>query len=92
LVSVAALVDVGADNKIRSARIALDGVAHKPWRVPAAEASLQGREGSEPVFRDAAESVVRGAKPHRYNAFKVELARRAIVRALPAATERNQNG
>ncbi len=88
LVSVAALVDLGPDNRIRDARIALGGVALKPWRVPAAEEVLRGREAAEPAFRDAAEILVRGAKSHRFNAFKVELARRSTVRALQAASER----
>ena len=88
LVSVAATVDVGDNNRIREVRIALGGVAHKPWRVPAAEQSMQGRDATEDVFKEAAEILLKGAKPHRYNAFKVELAHRATVRALLAATER----
>ncbi len=88
LASAAALVDLTADNHIREARIALGGVATKPWRVPEAEESLRGKTPSEAVFREAAEILVRGAKPNRYNAFKVELARRTAVRALTTASQR----
>jgi len=83
LASAAAVVDIGPDNRIRQARIALGGVATKPWRVPEAEMSLRGKAAGEPAFREAAEILVRGARPYRYNAFKVELARRAAVRAAP---------
>jgi xanthine dehydrogenase YagS FAD-binding subunit len=86
LVSVAAVLDIGADNHIREARLAMGGVAHKPWRVVEAEAALKGREKSEEAFHQAAEIMVRGAQPHRYNGFKVELARRAVVRALNTAS------
>ena len=86
LVSVAAIVATGPDKRIQEARIALGGVAPKPWRVTAAEAALKGKEVSEAAFRQAAAIVVHGAVPHRYNGFKVELAQRAIVRALTAAT------
>jgi xanthine dehydrogenase YagS FAD-binding subunit len=88
LVSVAAILDIGDNNRIREARIALGGVAHKPWRVPAAEEALRGRDASEAVFHESAEILLTGAKPYRYNGFKVELARRATVRALLAASER----
>jgi len=87
LVSVAAIVSLGTDNRIGQARIALGGVAPKPWRVAAAEESLRGQAAAEPAFQEAAEILVRGAKPYRYNAFKVELARRATVKALTAASQ-----
>jgi xanthine dehydrogenase YagS FAD-binding subunit len=86
LVSVAALVDLDGANRIREARLALGGVAPKPWRVSEAEAALKGKEAKDENYRQAAEILVRGAKPLQYNAFKVELARRSIVRALSAAT------
>jgi xanthine dehydrogenase YagS FAD-binding subunit len=89
LVSVAAIVAFGENNRIADARIALGGVAHKPWRVPAAEQALHGREANEDTFRETADAIVRGAKSYRYNGFKVELARRTIVRALLAASETN---
>jgi xanthine dehydrogenase YagS FAD-binding subunit len=82
LVSVAAVLSITDDGHIEEARIALGGVAPKPWRVPAAEEALKGTAASEGAFRHAADLIVRGAKPHRYNGFKVEMARRAVVRAL----------
>lgn len=85
LVSVAAVLDIDADNRIRNARIALGGVAPKPWRALDVEAALRGQPATEQAFRDAAPLAVRDARPQRDNAFKVELARRAVVRALMAA-------
>ena len=85
LVSVAAIVDVDPDHRIREARIALGGVAPKPWRVMEAEESLKGKEASETNYVHAAELLLRGAKTYRYNAFKLELARRSTVRALSTA-------
>lgn len=86
LVSVASVVDVDDVKRIRKARIALGGVAPKPWRVVEAERSLVGKEASDASFKQAADILVRGAIPHRYNAFKVELAKRSIVRALSIAS------
>jgi xanthine dehydrogenase YagS FAD-binding subunit len=85
LVSVAAAVDVDGDHNIRDARLALGGVAHKPWRVPQAERVLVGKKAGEAAYREAAELLVQGAKAYRYNGFKIELARRAVVRALTDA-------
>jgi xanthine dehydrogenase YagS FAD-binding subunit len=85
LVSVAAIVDMDGDV-VRRARISLGGVAPRPWRVPEAERALVGRKAEEPAFRAAAEILVRGAKVYRDNAFKVELARRSVVRALSTIT------
>ncbi len=85
LVSVAALLDIDGDNQIRQARIALGGVAPKPWRAFDAETVLRGKTASEESFRNAAPLAVRDAQPRRDNAFKVELARRAVMRALMAA-------
>lgn len=84
LVSVAAALDVSGGT-IRQARIVLGSVAHKPWRSAEAEAALNGRPASEASFRAAAEAAMAGAKPHEHNAYKVELGRRAIVRALQRA-------
>ena len=84
LVSVAAALDLDGDN-IRSARIALGGVAHKPWRSEEAEALLAGKKMSPDVFSAAADRVIQGAKTYKNNAFKVEMARRSIVRALTVA-------
>jgi xanthine dehydrogenase YagS FAD-binding subunit len=85
LVSVAAALDVAAGNKIKEARIALGGVAHKPWRATEAEKFLAGKTATEENFRLAAEAEMRHAKPLEHNKFKVELGRRAIVRALKRA-------
>jgi xanthine dehydrogenase YagS FAD-binding subunit len=75
------------DGLVRNAGIALGGVAHKPWRVKEAEAALIGRPLDDAALSNAADLVLRGAKPYRDNAFKVELARRAMVRALRTAGE-----
>lgn len=84
LVSVAAALDLDGDT-IRSARLALGGVAHKPWRSEEAEASLSGKTISPEVFAAAADRAIQGAKTYRNNAFKVEMARKSIVRALTLA-------
>ncbi len=82
LVSVASALDIDSSGVIRHARLALGGVAHKPWRVRKAEHVLTGHKPGDLIYRAAADALLRGAQPHRYNGFKVELARRAIVRAL----------
>jgi xanthine dehydrogenase YagS FAD-binding subunit len=82
LVSVAAVLDLDAGGTIREARIALGGVAPKPWRSPAAEQALVGKPPGEAAWRAAADELLRGAQPQRDNAFKVDLARRSIARAL----------
>jgi xanthine dehydrogenase YagS FAD-binding subunit len=86
LVSVAAAVDLDGDT-IRDARLALGGVAHKPWRNREAEASLRGQTASRQAFERAADIILRDAKGFQHNAFKIGLARRAIVRALDQATK-----
>ncbi|MDQ3799132.1 MAG: xanthine dehydrogenase family protein subunit M [Acidobacteriota bacterium] len=85
LVSVAAALEVAAGNKIKEARVALGGVAHKPWRATEAEKFLAGKTANEENFRLAAEAEMRHAKPLEHNKFKIELGRRAIVRALKRA-------
>ncbi len=70
---------------IRTARLALGGVAHKPWRNAEAESRLQGKPATETTFREAADVILAEARPYSHNAFKVELARRAIVRGLSQA-------
>ena len=82
LVSVAAVLDLAADRKINNVRIALGGVAHKPWRALEAEKQLIGQVADEKAFRAAAETALQGAKGYKDNAFKIELAKRSIVRAL----------
>jgi xanthine dehydrogenase YagS FAD-binding subunit len=82
LVSVAAALEVGADGAIRDVRLALGGVAHKPWRAHAAEAVLRGARAGEAAFRQAAEAELAAAQPLSDNAFKIELARRTVVAVL----------
>lgn len=86
LVSVAAALDIN-NGTIRTARMALGGVAHKPWRAVEAEKILVGAKPNEQTFRAAADATLKGARGFKYNTFKVEMARRAIVRALTTATE-----
>ena len=84
LVSVAAGLELD-DDTIRDARFALGGVAHKPWRNTAAEAQLRGARATSESFARAADTVLRDARGFGHNDFKIELARRAIVRALTQA-------
>ena len=84
LVSVA--VALRTDGGIVSqARIALGGVAHKPWRVPEAEAMLAGQRPGADAFEAVAERILAGATGYGHNAFKIGLARKAVVRALSQA-------
>jgi xanthine dehydrogenase YagS FAD-binding subunit len=84
LVSVAAALDL-RDGVVRDTALALGGVAHRPWRVAAAEAALIGKPLDDASIAAAAEQLLAGARPLRHNAFKVELARRSIARALQTA-------
>jgi xanthine dehydrogenase YagS FAD-binding subunit len=84
LVSVAAALELDGGT-IKQARVALGGVAHKPWRVPEAEAVLAGARPSEETFRRAATAAMQGARGYEHNRFKIELGKRAIVRALTVA-------
>ena len=84
LVSVAAALAFDGET-IATARLALGGVAHKPWRNREAEAMLVGKPANREIFQAAADRVVAEAHPQSGNAFKVELARRAIVRGLSQA-------
>ena len=86
LVSVAAGFEMNGST-IHSAGIALGGVAHKPWRVPEAEAMLAGETGSPELFSRVAGALLRGAHGYQYNQFKIELARQTIVRALTIASQ-----
>jgi xanthine dehydrogenase YagS FAD-binding subunit len=81
LVSVAAALDV-EDGVVRDVRIALGGVAHKPWRATKAEEALRDEPASEENFRAAADIELEDAEPLRDNAFKVPLARNVITRTL----------
>ncbi len=84
LVSVAAALELEG-GRIKEARLALGGVAHKPWRKPEAEAALRGQPAKSDAFAQAADILLRGAKGFAHNAFKIDLARRAIVRTLTQA-------
>jgi xanthine dehydrogenase YagS FAD-binding subunit len=84
LVSVAAALELDGDS-IKDARLALGGVAHKPWRDPAAEAALRGQAAHQATFERAAELLLRKARGFAHNTFKIDLARRAIVRTLTQA-------
>jgi xanthine dehydrogenase YagS FAD-binding subunit len=84
LVSVAVGLELEG-GAIKEARFALGGVAHKPWRDPRAEAALRGRAVGEATFAEAADLVLSEAKGFEHNTFKIDLARRAIIRALSQA-------
>ena len=85
LVSVAVALDLDSHGTIRAARIALGGVAHKPWRVEDAERALEGKPAEEASFAAAADRILQGARGYGQNDFKVPLARNAIVQALVTA-------
>ena len=84
LISVAAALELDGEI-IRDVRLTLGGVAHKPWRDKAVETSLKGQAVSREAFVAAADAMLRDAQPLEHNAFKIKLARRAIVRALSDA-------
>jgi xanthine dehydrogenase YagS FAD-binding subunit len=84
LVSVAAALELDG-GRIKEARLALGGVASKPWRSPDVEAALRGKTADEQAFAHAANLLLRDAKGFSHNAFKIDLARRAVVRALTQA-------
>jgi xanthine dehydrogenase YagS FAD-binding subunit len=86
LVSIAAALELEGDT-IKDARLALGGVAHKPWRDMAAEAALQGQAPNEENFRRAADILLRDARGFEHNTFKIDLARRGIIRALTQAAQ-----
>jgi xanthine dehydrogenase YagS FAD-binding subunit len=89
LVSVAAGLEMDG-NTIKSAGLALGGVAHKPWRSAEAERSLAGASASPELFKRAADLALAGSEPHEHNAFKIELAKQSIVRALTLAAQGEQ--
>jgi xanthine dehydrogenase YagS FAD-binding subunit len=86
LVSVAAALEL-EDGTIKEARLALGGVAHKPWRDKAAEAALRGQAPNHATFRHAADLLLRDAKGYAHNTFKIDLARRAVMRTLAQAAQ-----
>ena len=86
LVSVAVGLEMDG-NTIKSAGLAMGGVAHKPWRVQEAEAALMGKPATRETFAQAAELMVKGAKTYEHNAFKVELAKQCVVKAMLQAAQ-----
>jgi xanthine dehydrogenase YagS FAD-binding subunit len=86
LVSVAAALELDGTT-VKDVRIALGGVAHKPWRATQAEAALKGQPATAENFRAAAELELAAAQPLRDNAFKIELAKRSIVAVLNGLRE-----
>jgi xanthine dehydrogenase YagS FAD-binding subunit len=84
LVSAAAALDLDG-NTIKAARLAMGGVAHKPWRMTAAEQALVGKPATEETFRQAATVAMQGAKAFKYNEYKLKLAPNTIVQALKNA-------
>jgi xanthine dehydrogenase YagS FAD-binding subunit len=86
LVSVAAALEVEGDT-VKEVRLALGGVAHKPWRARVAEEALRGRPATTEAFRAAAEAELAAAVPLKDNGFKIELARRTIVAVLGELAE-----
>jgi xanthine dehydrogenase YagS FAD-binding subunit len=84
LVSIAVGLEIEGGT-IKEARLALGGVAHKPWRDREAEAQLSGAPATRDSFVRAAETVLRDARGFGHNDFKIELARRGILRALAQA-------
>lgn len=87
LVSVAVILHLKGGKTAAPSRVVLGGVAHKPWRSTAAEEVLNGGKiANEDLFKRAAEAAMKEAKPLKHNAYKIELGKRAIVRALQRAT------
>lgn len=84
LVSVAAALDL-ENGAIKEARLALGGVAHKPWRDRAVEETMRGEPATDETFARVADLLLQGAKGYGYNDFKIELARRSMVTALSQA-------
>jgi xanthine dehydrogenase YagS FAD-binding subunit len=84
LLSVAAALDI-ENNTIKAARLAMGGVAHKPWRLTAAEQALVGQPATEETFRRAAAVAMQGAKAFKYNEYKLRLGPNAIIQALKTA-------
>jgi xanthine dehydrogenase YagS FAD-binding subunit len=86
LASAAAALALEGD-RIHAVRVVLGGVATKPWRSLEAERLLTGATVDDTTLRAAAEAALQGAMPHRHNGFKIELAKRAIVRAFKNAIQ-----
>lgn len=85
LVSVAAALDI-QNHTIKEARLAMGGVAHKPWRLTEAEKFLAGKPATEATFKQAAQIAMQGAKGFKYNSFKLTMAPNTIIQALKTAS------
>jgi xanthine dehydrogenase YagS FAD-binding subunit len=88
LVSIAGALDIDEDGTICDVRLALGGIAHKPWRAWAAEAALRGRTPGDAAFREAADIELQDAAGLKHNAFKIELAKRLIISTLKNLNQR----
>jgi xanthine dehydrogenase YagS FAD-binding subunit len=86
LVSIAAALELEGGT-IKEARLAVGGIAHKPWRDTSAEAALRGQAANQASFARAADLLLRDARGYGHNAFKIDLARRGIVRTLAQAAQ-----
>jgi xanthine dehydrogenase YagS FAD-binding subunit len=91
LISVAAGLEMDGAN-VKSAGLALGGVALKPWRIPEAEHVLAGKPATPESFKAAAEILLRGAHGYEHNNFKIEMAKQGIVRALTLASQGTTEG
>lgn len=87
LTSAAVALDLDGD-RIRAARVALGGVGTRPWRSPEAEGVLTGQQATPDVFRAAGDAALAAAIPRKHNAFKIELAKRTLSRALSTVVAR----
>lgn len=88
LASAAVVLDLDGDT-IRAARLGLGGIATKPWRAIGAEQALSGRKATDETFREAAEIALAGAVGREHNHFKINLAKRTIVRAFTTVRDAN---
>ena len=88
LASAAVVVQVSS-GRIQRARVALGGVATKPWRSREAEQALEGKAANEETFKNAAQAALAGARPLHDNAFKVKLAQLCLTRALRVVTQQS---
>jgi xanthine dehydrogenase YagS FAD-binding subunit len=86
LASSAVVVNVSG-GQVQRARVAFGGVGTKPWRSREAEKALSGQAANAATFRRAADAAMANAKPLKYNAFKIELAKRALIRTLTETTQ-----
>ena len=91
LISVAAGLEMDGTT-IKSAGLALGGVALKPWRMLEAEKVLTGKPANPETFTQAADILLKGARGYEHNAFKIEMAKQAVVRALTLASQGTTEG